>query len=30
MNKNLLKLDLVEDLVTYDFTLQLRVRDHTK
>ena len=29
MNKNSLKCHLVEGLVTYDFTLHLRARDHT-
>ena len=28
MHKNSLKEHLVEGLVTYDFTLQLRARDH--
>ena len=29
MNKNLLKYHLVESLITYDFTVHLRVHDHT-
>ena len=29
MNRNALKLHLVEDPVPYDFTPHLRVRDHT-
>ena len=29
MNRNSIKLHLVEGPVTYDFTIHLRVRDHT-
>ena len=29
MNRNSLKEQLVEGLITYDFTVHLRVRDHT-